>query len=362
MRIAHIYKAAYPPTFGGIEQYIALLAELQAARGDEVQVIAAGARGHSEVEIHDGYRIVRLPERGQIASSPVTCAFAPALRRLRADVAHFHHPNPVAEVSEPLIPKRVGRVLTYHADITRQRVLGRAYRPLLRRVLRRMNAIIVASEPLLRSSPLLEGLRSHAHVIPYAIRPPPSSGTVTRQPRTLLFVGRLREYKGLPVLLRALAKVPDAELRVIGQGPLLSELAALARSLGIERRVSFLHHVSEEALDQEYRAARLLVLPSTRRSEAFGIVLAEALARGTPCVSTDLGTATSWVNLHSETGLVVPPGDVYALAAAIRGLIGDDELWSRLALGALHRAKLFSPEEMVERVDAVYRSSGTRET
>jgi len=354
MRIVHVYKDAFPPVHGGIEQHIALLSELQSAAGHEVSVIAAGTSRVPARNTVDGVEITRLPEVARLASSPVTTWFARVLRSLDADVVHFHHPNPAGELAEPVVPRHVARVATYHADITRQRVLGPLYRPLLRRFLRRMQAVIVGSQPLLESSPLLSAVGDRARVVPFGVRPLPSGPSLPRQPRTLLFVGRLREYKGLSVLLRAIAQVDGVRLRVVGSGPLGDELRALAKELRVSDRVTFAGEVSDEELDREYRTARALVLPSTRRSEAFGLVLAEALGYGTPCISTELGTATSWVNVHGETGLVVPPGDVRALAAAIRRLLDDQDQWSRYSVAAVQRAGLFSPSKMFRGVQAVY--------
>jgi rhamnosyl/mannosyltransferase len=81
------------------------------------------------------------------------------------------------------------------------------------------------------------------------------------------------------------------------------------------------------------------VLPSTNRAEAFGIVLIEAMACGLPLISTELGTGTSFVNQHEETGLVVPPNDPGAMAAAINRLLADAPLRQRMSRAALARAQ-----------------------
>ena len=161
-------------------------------------------------------------------------------------------------------------MLSYHADITRQRVLGAVYRPVLRRILSHMDAVIVGSEPMLYSSPMLAGLHEVAHVVPYGVRQFSPAGPAPREPSTFLFVGRLRRYKGLPVLLRALALTTGLDLRIVGSGPLQAELAQLRDSLGLGGRVTFLRDLPGAELDREYRGARALVLPSTDRSEAFG--------------------------------------------------------------------------------------------
>jgi glycosyltransferase involved in cell wall biosynthesis len=356
VRVTHFYKDTFPPVYGGIEQHIALLSEMQQAAGWDVEIVAAGARNAARERLSSGVVVHRLGEVGRFASSPVTAAFLGAARRTRADIAHFHHPNPIGEVAEPLLSADIPRVMSYHADITRQRVLGALYRPILRRILSHMDAVIVGSEPMLDSSPMLADLHEVAHVVPYGVRQFSPAGPVGREPSTFLFVGRLRRYKGLPVLLRALARTTGLDLRIVGSGPLQAELEQLCGSLGLAGRVCFLRDLSDGELDREYRRARALVLPSTDRSEAFGIVLAEALSRGTPCISTEVGTATSWVNLHGESGLVVEPGDPRALRRALELLAADDDLWHRLSAGATRRARMFSAAAMTDATLALYSS------
>jgi glycosyltransferase involved in cell wall biosynthesis len=356
VRVTHFYKDTFPPVFGGIEQHIALLAEMQQAAGWDVEVVAAGPRKATRERLPNGVVIHRLGEVGRFASSPVTAAFLGAAHRTRTDIAHFHHPNPIAEVAEPLLKGDTPRVLSYHADITRQRVLGALYRPILRRILSHMDAVIVGSEPMLESSPMLAPRHDVAHVVPYGVRQFSPAGPASRERSTFLFVGRLRGYKGLPVLLRALARTTGLDLRIVGSGPLQAELTRLRDSLGLTARVSFLRDLPDGELDREYRVARALVLPSTDRSEAFGIVLAEALSRGTPCISTELGTATSWVNLHGESGLVVKPSDPQALGCAMELLVADDRLWKRLSAGATRRARMFSAAAMTDATLDLYSS------
>lgn len=356
MRVAHFYKDAFPPVLGGIEQHIALLAEMQQAAGWDVEIIAAGVRRATRERLPNGVVIQRLGEVGRFASSPVTLAFLSAARRMHVDIAHFHHPNPIGEVAEPLLSPNTRRVMSYHADITRQRILGAVYRPILRRVLSHMDGVIVGSKTMLHSSPMLASRHDVAHVIPYGVRPMPLATNIPREPRTFLFVGRLRRYKGLPVLLHALARTSGLSLRVVGSGPLETELAELRDSLELSSRVIFVSDLPDADLDREYLSARALVLPSIDRSEAFGIVLAEALSRGTPCISTEVGTATSWVNLHRQSGLVVDPGDPEALSRAMELMADDDDLWRRLSAGATDRAQMFTATAMTNATLALYDS------
>lgn len=353
MRILHVYKDSYPPVHGGIEQHIDLLATLQAHAGHDVEVLAAGARGPTETVQRNGFRVKRLPELTRAASSPVTFSYGPALRKTRADIAHFHHPNPVAEIFSPLLRRGVQVAVSYHADITRQRLLGAAYRPMLGSLLSRADIVITGSDRLRDTSPALAPHRDRCRVVPYGILPA-AGPPVERMRDCVLFVGRMREYKGLPVLLEALARVPRLRLRLVGSGPERSRLEEDVRRRRLGDRVEFLGELPPAALDAELRRTRALVLPSTRRSEAFGIVLVEALHRATPLVTTELGTGTSWVNQDGVTGFVVPPGDADALAHALLRLVDEDPLWETLSAGAAERANLFTAERMLEGIMNAY--------
>jgi rhamnosyl/mannosyltransferase len=179
------------------------------------------------------------------------------------------------------------------------------------------------------------------------------------RPRAL-FVGRLVYYKGLQVLLDAARHWPGS-IVVVGDGPLESELRAKASELGVADRVHWAGRVAADDLPSYYAAADVFVLPSVAITETFGVSQIEAMAAGVPVISTNLPTGVPWVNRDGVSGLVVPPGDAAALAAALTRLASDRALHSELAAGALRRARdQFSRERMVrtfrDLVDTVVRA------
>ncbi|MBN1628323.1 MAG: glycosyltransferase, partial [Thermoleophilia bacterium] len=172
--------------------------------------------------------------------------------------------------------------------------------------------------------------------------------------KIVLFVGRLVYYKGVDVLVRAMADV-DADLVLIGGGPLEDELHELAAQSGIASRVTFIPPQDDDELCAWYHAADVFCLPSVARSEAFGLVQIEAHAAGTPVVSTDLPTGVPYANLDGVTGLIVPPRDDSALAAALSRLLSDDDLRARLGAQAQARALVeFTIPRMVSGTVDVY--------
>jgi glycosyltransferase involved in cell wall biosynthesis len=154
--------------------------------------------------------------------------------------------------------------------------------------------------------------------------PPPASAT--RDTRHLVFVGRLVEKKGVRYLLDALASLadayPDLRLTIAGDGPLRRELERRAVDLGIAERVAFLGGVAQASLPELYRRATLAVFPfvvaADGDQEGFGLVIIEAMGCGCPVIANDLAAVHQSIDA-GVTGVLAPPGDVAALAAAIAG-------------------------------------------
>ena len=169
----------------------------------------------------------------------------------------------------------------------------------------------------------------------------------------MLFVGRLRYYKGLDNLIRALPAIP-ARLLVVGIGPMEEEWKALAADTGAGDKISWLGEVPDVDLPAFYHLADLFVLPASHPSEAFGLVQVEAMAAGLPVVCTELGTGTSYVNRDGVTGLVVPPADPAALRDAVNRLIADPELRRSMGTAARARASEFDLDGMADKVLALY--------
>lgn len=369
MKILHIYKD-YWPILGGIENHVKLLAEGQAARGHAVTALVTNPGGlKSTVSRENGVLVVRAGRIATVASTPLSVALPWRLLRERPDVVHLHFPYPVGETAQWLLRRGRATVMTYHSDVVRQASILKIYRPLMERVLRQVDAFIVGSPPM-RNSTYLAKHAARVHMIPYGIplarfqrAAASTSDTVetldatSLQPPpafTLLFVGRLRYYKGLDWLIRALPLIP-ARLAIAGIGPMEAEWRALAAEVGVADKIAWLGEVSDDDLPTLYHAAELFVLPASRPAEAFGLVQVEAMAAGLPAVCTELGTGTSYVNQDGVTGLVVSPCDHNALADAINNLLADPIRRSTLAAAAQARvAAEFDQEVMVARVEKLY--------
>ncbi|WP_298817082.1 glycosyltransferase family 4 protein [Chloroflexus sp.] len=170
----------------------------------------------------------------------------------------------------------------------------------------------------------------------------------------LLFVGRLQPWKGVETAIRALPHIPRAILLIAGDGEDRSRLAAIAAELGLSARVRFLGSVPRWQLPGLYASVDLLVATSYA-SETFGIGPVEAQACGLPVVATRFGGFPEVV-ADGQTGLLVPPRDPVALAAAINTLLADPNRRAAMAAAAPVWAAQFAWPAVVDRIEAVYRS------
>lgn len=368
MRILHLSKF-YPPDPGGLEQVVAQLAEGAARAGHEVRVIAAIGSGwvrQRGIRVTEPPRgnvvVVRLPTRGVVWSQPLVPGYISAARG-PADVVHVHHPHPLADVAVLAAPRRP-LVVTHHADIRRQALARPVYGPLVRAVLRRSSAIVVATGSHLEVSRELEGFESKVRVIPFGVDVQRfSPRPVTPRPPCFpqdpdlpvgLFVGRLVGYKGLHVLVDAV-RGTDLHVVIVGGGPERSALEQRVARLNLTKQIVFAGEVSDDELPRFYRAAQYTVLPSLTAQEMFGVTLLEAMATERPVITTALPTGVREVNAANVSGLEVPVGDAGELRKAMRRLADDAALRQRLGASGRQRVlERFTIDRMIAGHLALY--------
>jgi rhamnosyl/mannosyltransferase len=363
MNIVHLYKDYYP-VIGGIENHIKVLAEAQVAGGHCVAVLVCDPRRWTRTETINGVPVIKAGREATVASMPLSLAQPLSLARMRPDVLHIHSPYPLGEISNRVFGKARVTVLTHHSDVVRQKKWLYLYGPFLRGILRSVDRIIATSPPYIESSPWLRPVREKCAAIPLGVDTAvfkPSVRRPTEGGLRLLFVGRLRYYKGLDTLLGALARVPQARLTVVGDGPMRKSWENLSLDLGLGERVVFAGEVSDDELPACYHAADLFVLPANARSEAFGTVLLEAMASGLPCIATELGTGTSWIVQNGTTGFVVPPANPDAMARAVKMLVADPERGQAMGKAGRRRVEeRFAVERMICSIESLYQEALVR--
>jgi glycosyltransferase involved in cell wall biosynthesis len=312
----------------------------------------------------DGVRVIRAATLGNFAAAPVCPSMPQILKSIRADIIHIHVPNPTGVLAWLLARPPSPLIMTYHSDTVRQKFLGVLFQPALEYVMGKSASVIATSPNYMRSSSLLSRHQERCRVIPLSVEPSefhnydPAVVTEIRHRfgnRIVLAVGRLVHYKGFEYLIQAMVQV-NAELLIIGTGPLLASLQRTAEAYNVRQRVTFLGDVQN--LVPYYHAADLFVLPSVARNEAFGMVQLEAMACGKPIVNTCLPSGVPWVSLDGVTGLTVPPCNSAALARAIKLILDSEGLRAQFGQAARRRVQdEFTRDLMAARILHVYRDA-----
>lgn len=282
--------------------------------------------------------------------------------RKRVKVLHVHWPFPHGIWS--LLPQRLLGVKVLAMNHGAELALARKSQPiraLLGWLINQADICCANSSHTAKEVKTVSG--REAIITPYgATVQAQDNNTLHQTTPTLLFCGRLIQRKGIDVLLKALPAVlsqQSVQLVITGEGDRKQEWQELARSLGLEREVSFAGFVSDEELASLYQSSSLYVHPAIfddkGDTEGLGVVLIEALAHRLPVVASAVGGIVDVIK-HEETGLLVPEKDEAALASAINRVLSDPALASRLGqAGFSHVQDFFDWDRITRQLVTLYR-------
>ena len=368
MKVLHVYRTYFPDPPGGLQEAIRQICLSTQQFGVENTIFTLSPTPSPQVIQRPEATVIRrkswaAPASCDIGDVTAMAAFRQAVSQ--ADVVHYLFPWPFGDVLHKIAPCKPS-VLTYISDIVRQKWLGTVYAPLMWRTLRGMDAIVFNAPGYAANSPVLthSSLQGRLHQIPLGIEESSYStqgdnavfsrnGLRPDEPY-VLFIGVLRYYKGLHHLLEA-ARTIRGKVVIAGSGPEGAALRAQASQSGLGN-VVFTGQVTDAEKVALLHNCRALVLPSHLRSEAYGMVLVEASLFGKPMVSCEIGTGTSFVNAHQETGFVVPPEAPQALAQAINSLLENAPLAAQYGAAARARyERLFSGKALGKAYADLYR-------
>lgn len=351
MRVLHVGKF-YPPYRGGMEVFLADLIAEQRRQG-----IDAHALVHGDPLPDDPPWVQRVPVQFNLVYAPIALGFRRALNqaidRIKPDVLHLHMPNNSALWALTLPgARKVPWVVHWHSDVVVSNIKWSValayllYRPFEQALLERAQQVFATSPPYLKASPALRAWQDKCAVVPLGIpldtgAAPPAAGAgpAALQWRSdtrlrLLSIGRLTYYKGFETLISAVSALPGAELLIVGDGELREHLQSLidrTTAPGAAPTTRLLGAVDEAQKHALLAACDVFCLASRERTEAFGIVLLEAMQHARPCLVTDLpGSGMPWVVAQGRCGLHVPFEDVDAWRSAIARLWHDRSLRERL--------------------------------
>lgn len=366
MRILQVNKF-YFPDIGGIETVVQNIAEGLNSRAEVEVLVCQPKRGKGVSEVINDVFVTRSGSMGTYFSMPLSLSFITDFKRKskKADIVHIHMPFPLADLACLMSGYSGKVVLSWHSDIVKQKKLMHLYKPLMEKLLRRADCVVVATEGHISGSAYLKAYKDKCRVIPYGIdvekyesvepQPVLESRLGSKQNKKVLFAGRLVYYKGVEVLINAFEKIYGCELFIAGTGHLENDLKQQVQTLGIADKVHFLGRISDDEMMQAFADCDFFVLPSVANSEAFGIVQMEAMVYGKPVINTNLPTGVPHVSIHGQTGITVPVNDAETLAQAIQKLADDDELRRNMGENAYKRVrKVFGMENMINGLYSLY--------
>ena len=357
---------------GGVSEHVRHLAEQLRARDHRVMIMAPSNELDDDHGIPDFIRIGRstpMPGNGSVARIALSFHLVRRVRRTlddeNFDIVHYHEPLVPALPITVLRFHQGANVGTFHAFARRN--LGYYYaRPFLKRYFKRLHSCIAVSIPA--RDFVARYFAGDYTIVPNGIdtsrfQPgsPPLPELRTPGKKTVLFVGRMEQRKGLPTLLDAYGRLreyrDDIRLVVVGEG---------AMRWGYERYVeteeipdvTFLGHVEGALLPRCYASADVFCSPALH-GESFGIVLLESMASGIPVIASSI-TGFSQVVTDDRDGVLAPPGDSDAWADALERLLDDPARRARLAAGGLQTAQRYDWSRVVDTVLDVYAQARTR--
>jgi len=370
LRIIHCSCVA-PPQTGGLGEVPLLEVTALNERGFTAELLAPAVN-----QLQDAPPIRRLKTSWSYGNA---ASLNPSILKAAvrgADVVHLHYPfygtaGRIARMRRRGIIRRL--VITLHMDATAGGWIGSAFnfhrKFLQSRVLKSADALIVSSVDYAKHSSFAPYASGSASVveIPFGVDEKRFSPGVAERAafgiptdkQVVLFVGgmdRAHAFKGVDVMLRALARLPANVFGVlVGDGALRPSYEAMAANLGIGDRVKFLGRVTDADLPKIYRSADVLAMPSVSGAEAFGLVALEAQACGIPVVATELPGVRTVVE-NGVTGMLVPPHDDVALAEKLKELLGNEFTRKEMAKAAIeHVNRRFTRGKHMDDLIALYR-------
>jgi glycosyltransferase involved in cell wall biosynthesis len=362
MRILQTVKY-YEPSRGGMESVVKDIVHGVCSAHKEVE-FTVYSNHHiptisKDIRLLDRIKVIKERTPFVFRSQPLNMIYWNLKTIIREnDIIHHHYPFPNMELAllrnkALLNDKKL--IITWHANIKNSRwsFIQKYYNPIIRKLLDRADHVIVTSPQLLEASDILGDYRDKVSVIPLSFST--SSGKHDQvgkkldfnRRKSILFVGKLRSYKGVNYLIKAIVGL-DVDLKIVGTGEEELNLKKQVEELNLSSHVQFLKDVNDQQLQSLYKSADLFVLPSINEAEAFGVVQLEAMSNGLPVINTNLKSGVPFVSLHEITGITVEPQDAPAISRAIQKILSDDVLYNKLSGQSVERARSFTREVMAD--------------
>lgn len=368
INVLHFYKTFYPDSYGGVEQVIYQLVETGASHSISSEVLSISKRDVKGFEIINKCVSFKAKENFSIASTPFSIEAIGMFKKLakKADIIHYHFPYPFMDMVHFISYVKKPSVVSYHSDILKQKTLLKFYKPLMYKFLSSVDIIVATSPNYCETSDVLRLFKDKVKIIPIGLNKKtyPIVGNsrldywkqIFKEP-FYLFIGALRYYKGLHILLEAMPRHP---IVIVGAGSIEVNLKKQAKELGLDN-IIFLGLQKDEDKVALLQLCFCVIFPSHLRTEAFGITLLEGAMFGKPLISSEIGTGTTYINIHQQTGLVVPPSDPSKLLEAMDFLWDNPDIALKYGIAAEKRFKqIFTADLMTQEYAKLYHSLVSR--
>ena len=328
-KVLQVGKFFYPDK-GGIESTTKFIFD-HFVHDENVNDVICFKRGKGSQKIYYGKSFVlKCGTAFHVASTPISFKFFYWFRKLRNnyDIIHIHAPNPLAAVALFLFPPKGKVLLHWHSDILTHKFLYLFFRFFESYLLKRADLILGTSPVYVQHSPSISRYDFKANYISSSTAE--SNFEVNEERvneikneydgRKIIFaLGRFIYYNGFEYLIEAAKYLPDDFVILIGgAGPMKEKYVALIKEYNLYNKIYLISDISQKELGNYYKACDVFCLPSTEKTEAFGLVLVEAMVFGKPVLATNIaGSGTSWVNVNNVTGINVEPKNGKALAEGV---------------------------------------------
>jgi glycosyltransferase involved in cell wall biosynthesis len=372
MKVLIVSKYFYP-TRGGIETYVYELATELVKNNIKVKVLCADVKNKNETI--KGIKLSRIKIDKTISRAPLTSKIFNTIMKEDFDICHLNCPNPLMNVFSYIALKirKKPYIITYHSDVIHQENIGTSkllfntitmsYNMFLKKfLLKNAKKILATSNNYINNSKVLIKFKNKTKNIPCFIDIEKfKKKKVSKNKNQILFVGRLSIYKGIKYMIESMKYVtkhiPNAKLIIIGNGELKNYMKEKINKTKLNKNIIWKKEQSNKKLIENYRKSEILILPSTSKMEAFGLVQLEAMACETPVISTNIkGSGVPYANKNNVTGIIVPPKDSLSLGKAIVKLLKSKNKTKYGKNGRKRVEKLFSKKKNVKNIIKIYKS------
>lgn len=359
-KILIVYKTSHINSFGGVESFLKGLIKYIDKSKFKIRLInVSDCKNKIGVRKFYGAEIYTYKESFNISSNNFSFELLSNFKKHAdwADLIHYNFPWPTSDFIHFLFKIKKPYIISYHADIVRQKFLLIIYKPLMFNFLRGAKCVITSSPNYKKSSRIL-GELENVITVPYGIEEPKytfKKSIKLFNNNFYIFVGVLRYYKNLPDLFEAFKNL-NQNLVVLGHGPLSTNLNNYLRKNNIKNIII----LGESDNDTKYTLMKnsiAVILPSKNRAESFGFSLLEGAALKKALISCDINSGMSYINKHNITGLHFKPNNIDSLKKQIIKL-SNSSIARTFGLNAFRRYQnLFSINKMVNSYENIYLNS-----